>query len=92
MRFVGSSFKAEFEQSFGSVDELSVRQMWCLVKIIKHCRLRCRSNAALLFFFRGRYEYVSWFDSAADVKTRIRGAVLVGLGHFILHAPAWALP
>lgn len=56
MRFAGSSLQAEFKESFGvSVEQLTVRQMWCLVKIIKHCRLRCRSNAALYNYLNASF-------------------------------------
>lgn len=43
--FDGTAMQAEFKEVFP--EGLTVRQMWFLIKAAKHCRLRCRNNAAL---------------------------------------------
>ncbi len=48
MDFTGKELQDEFKAAFGKdIKELSVQQIWWLVKVAKHCRGRCRSNAAL---------------------------------------------
>jgi len=40
--------KEEFEEAFGfPVENLTERQLWVLVKLMKHARGRCRNNAAM---------------------------------------------
>lgn len=39
-----SSLKADIERDFGT--KLSPQQLWTLVKLCKHVRLRCRNNSA----------------------------------------------
>ncbi len=55
MKFTGPALKSEFEACFGPIEGLTVRQLWCLVKMMKHCRLRCRSNAALYNYLNGNF-------------------------------------
>lgn len=48
MEFDGEQVSKEFERVFGNpIETLTVQQVWFLVKMIKHCRYRCRNNAAL---------------------------------------------
>ncbi len=48
MDFNGSEVVEGFKKEFGKeISELSVGQVRWLVNVIKHCRGRCRSNAAL---------------------------------------------
>lgn len=48
MRYEGEQVQREFENAFGfSPDDITPAQAMVLTKIIKHARLRCRSNAAL---------------------------------------------
>lgn len=47
-------------------NEWTVQDAWTLIKIIKHCRLRCRNNAALNNFMNNifpdmRFEQVTKF-------------------------------
>jgi hypothetical protein len=47
MNFDSTEFKEEFEKAFGKTENLTVAQLWVLVKFSKHVRGRCRNNAAL---------------------------------------------
>lgn len=48
MNFDGQQVRDEFQAAFGrSIEELTTRQLWWMVKVIKHCRGRCRQNTAL---------------------------------------------
>ncbi len=48
MNFNGAEVRKEFKEAFGKdISELSVPQVRWLTKVIKHCRGRCRNNAAL---------------------------------------------
>jgi len=48
INFDGPELAGEFHEVFGKeISSIDSRQMWWLVKVIKHCRGRCRSNAAL---------------------------------------------
>jgi len=48
MNFDGREFAEGFQRAFGTdVKDLTVEQVRWLVNVVKHCRGRCRSNAAL---------------------------------------------
>lgn len=48
MNFTGQQFSNEFKDAFGmDASALTPKQRWWLLKFAKHCRGRCRSNAAL---------------------------------------------
>lgn len=46
MKLLPEQVQAELKEFFG-VEELTIQQAWFLAKYAKHCRLRCRNNAAL---------------------------------------------
>lgn len=48
MNFDGPEVKAAFKEAFGVyIEDLTVDQIQVIVKLMKHARGRCRSNAAL---------------------------------------------
>ena len=48
MNFTGTELEEEVEAAFGKpTSEFTTREIWVIVKMIKHCRGRCRNNAAL---------------------------------------------
>lgn len=48
MNFESPQLVDQFKASFGkSIEELTVQEVWWLVKLAKHIRGRCRSNVAL---------------------------------------------
>lgn len=51
MNFDGKELQQRFNQAFGmhfgDINDLTVEQVRWLVNVIKHCRGRCRNNAAL---------------------------------------------
>ena len=48
MNFDGKELRDGFEQAFGrSIETLTEAQLRWLLNVTKHCRGRCRSNAAL---------------------------------------------
>lgn len=48
MNFDGQECRESFEKAFGKpINELTVDQVRWIVNVAKHCRGRCRSNAAL---------------------------------------------
>jgi hypothetical protein len=56
MRFDGQEVAREFGSAFErDIKGLTVRQLWWLVKMIKHCRGRCRSNAALYAYLNRNF-------------------------------------
>lgn len=58
MMKITSQAKAEIEAAFGT--ELTGAQIWTIVKMMKHARLRCRNNAALN----------NWLNSVFGTKYR----------------------
>ena len=77
MRFDGSQVAKEFEDAFGqSMTNLTVRQMWWLVKLIKHCRQRCRNNAALNNYLNRNFEHLKFQQVT---KERQDGSTYPGL-------------
>lgn len=47
-RFEGKELRERFQAVFGiDTENLTVEQAWVLVRLVKHVRLRCRSNNAL---------------------------------------------
>jgi hypothetical protein len=65
MRYDGPEVQKEFEDAFGSMP--TVRQMWVLVKMIKHCRQRCRNNAALNNWLNRNFKHLR-FSEVTKVK------------------------
>jgi len=63
-----SDLKKEFEEQFGTT--LTVRQLWALVKLSKHVRLRCRNNAAFNNFMSAMFPQASFRQVT---KTRTSG-------------------
>lgn len=53
IRFDGSAVHEQFRELFGE-DITPTQAMW-LIKVIKHCRGRCRSNAALRNYLVGAF-------------------------------------
>jgi len=48
MDFDGQEMRKGFQAAFGySIEQLSEKQVRWIVNVAKHCRVRCRSNAAL---------------------------------------------
>lgn len=53
-KFDGPAVLNEFEELFGPIDE---RKLRFILKCVKHCRLRCRSNAALYNWVSRSFPY-----------------------------------
>lgn len=66
--------KSEIESAFGT--ELTARQLWVLVKMSKHVRLRCRNNSAFNNCFNQVFPYASFRQVN---KTRLDGSTYPGL-------------
>ena len=48
MRFDGEQVGQDYEKQFGKpLKDITVGQLWWIIKLAKHVRGRCRSNAAL---------------------------------------------
>lgn len=58
---------AELLERFG-IKELTPEQAWTLVNYVKHCRFRCRNNAALNNYHRKAFPHLSF----AQVEKRKR--------------------
>ncbi len=58
MNFDSAQLAADFEKAFGTpIESLTEAQLWWLVKVIKHCRGRCRSNAALNNYLNRNFKH-----------------------------------
>ena len=73
IRFEGEELSNEFESAFGyPMDELTVAQLWWIVKIGKHIRGRCRSNVALNNYmnrnFDARFIEIEKIDTRTEQK------------------------
>lgn len=64
-----ADLKKEIEEQFGTA--LTVRQLWALVKLSKHVRMRCRNNAAFNNFMNGMFNPHATFRTIQ--KTRVSG-------------------
>ena len=61
IRFDGEDVAGEFHQEFGKpITSIDERQMWWLVKLIKHCRGRCCSNAALNNYLTRNFKHLQF--------------------------------
>lgn len=59
MNFDGDEVITKFEQAFGKpITDITVEQMRWLVNCIKHCRGRCRSNAALNNYLNRNFKHL----------------------------------
>ena len=79
INFDGNQLSTEFLEVFGKpVAEISVRQMWWLVKFGKHIRGRCRSNAALNNFLRRNFPHLQFreVDKTAPDGRHYQGLVI----------------
>jgi len=70
-----STLKANIERDFGAT--LSAQQLWTLVKLCKHVRLRCRNNAAFNNCFNSIFQPHARFTQVN--KTRADGTTYPGL-------------
>lgn len=53
----------QFEEAFGKpISELTVIQMWWMVKFAKHVRGRCRSNTALNNYLRRNFKHLDFTE------------------------------
>jgi len=69
MRFEGENVSREFEAQFKiPFKDMSVGQLWWIIKIAKHVRGRCRSNAALHNYLARTFTMFKF--SACPAKTR----------------------
>lgn len=72
MRFDGSEVAAMFQEAFGKpIQSLTPTQMRWIVNLAKHCRGRCRSNAALNSYLKRNFSHLR-FDQVPVTKL-IRG-------------------
>lgn len=72
MNFTGQQLQSEFAEVFNMpITELTTRQLWWLVKVIKHCRGRCRNNAALKNYLSYNFPGHIFGD---ETKTGFRGS------------------
>lgn len=77
MQFDGKQVAEEFEEAFGfPITQLKIRQLWWLVKAIKHCRQRCRNNAALNNWLNRNFEQARFVQIQ---KQREDGSTYPGL-------------
>lgn len=68
-----SKFKEDIEANFG---KLNLKQIWLIVKIAKHVRLRCRNNTAFNNFFN---QIIPQAYFKQVIKTRQDGSTYPGL-------------
>lgn len=66
----------ELIQEFLGERKLTARELWALVKICKHVRLRCRNNAAFNNAFNSAFPYATFRQVN---KTRADGSTYPGL-------------
>lgn len=58
MDFDGEEVRKEYKEAFGvETKTLTEAQLWWMVKVIKHCRGRCRSNAALNNYLKRNFDH-----------------------------------
>lgn len=63
IKFDGPEVAKEFEEVFGRpITDITVRQMWWLVKFAKQVRSRCRSNAALNNFLARNFRHLKFSE------------------------------
>ena len=63
IRYDGKEVVDGFQESFDrSITTITPKQMWWLVKVIKHCRGRCRSNAALNNYLNRSFPHLRFSD------------------------------
>ena len=74
MRFDNPEVDKEFRELFA--EPLTVRQAWWLVKVIKHCRQRCRNNAALNNWLNRNFKHLNFKEVQ---KQREDGSTYPGL-------------
>jgi len=55
---------------------LTLKQLWCLTKITKHVRLRCRNNTAFNNYMNGIFPYAKF---ATVTKQKQDGTLYPGL-------------
>jgi len=64
--------RKEIEESFGC--ELTVKQLWTLVKLSKHVRLRCRNNSAFNNYMNALFRPHATFNTVTKSRiSRITG-------------------
>jgi len=77
MRYDGEQVAKEFEEAFGKhINGITAREMWWLVKVIKHCRMRCRNNSALNNWLSRNFKN---FRFSQVTKTKQNGETYEGL-------------
>ena len=77
MQFDGKEVREEFHSAFGKkINELTVDQLWWLVKFSKHVRGRCRSNAAFNNYMNRNFKDAKFYDV---VKEGPSGSEYMGL-------------
>jgi hypothetical protein len=77
MRFDGKQVADEFEEAFQRpLSSISPRMAWWLVKLIKHCRMRCRNNSALNNYLNRNFKGLRFQQVT---KTRQDGSTYPGL-------------
>lgn len=57
MKYDGSEAKDDIKNAF---PDLTVKQLWVIVKIIRHCRKFCRNNAALTNWLNRNFDGFSF--------------------------------
>lgn len=69
MRFEGDPVIRQFEEAFGiKGDEMTPAQLIWIIKVIKHCRGRCRSNAALHNYLKRTFTGLSFREVPREFK------------------------
>lgn len=69
-----ADLKKEMEEAFGQ--ELTLRQLWALVKFAKHVRLRARNNAAFNNFANAMFPYASFRQVTKQRPSRYNPGVM----------------
>lgn len=65
MNFDGKDVANEFQEAFGfPIENVTVKQAWFLAKLAKHCRGRCRSNAALNNYLNRNFKGLNFKEVA----------------------------
>jgi hypothetical protein len=66
-----SDLKKEIEEQLGT--SLTTRQLWAIVKLSKHVRLRCRNNAAFNNCMNQLFPYARFQQVTKTRKNRFTG-------------------
>lgn len=67
---IPSVAKQVIEDAFGPIENLTPKQIWCLVKLTKNVRLRCRNNSAFNNYFNGIFGTKYSFNTVTKTRPK----------------------